>query len=253
VTSYNPLQLTGRLCVVTGASSGIGRATAVVLSKLGARVVLSGRRADALEETRASMERPEEHLSEPFDLSDVDAIPEWLKAVRARAGEPLHGLVHSAGMGGSSSIRAMNRRNIDHLLVPNLHASLMLLRGFSAKGVVGEAGAIVMLSSAAAFVGTKGLVVYGGSKGALHSIAKSAAEELGPKRIRVNCVAPGYVETPMLAQAQDELPGQFEHLQKQFLGVISSEDVGVACAYLLSDAAKSVTGTVLTIDGGYTL
>lgn len=254
MTTYNPLDLGGRVVLVTGASSGIGRATAAVLSRLGARVVLSGRRVDALDETRAALERPEAHAVEPFDLADLDDIPAWVRGVRERAGAPLHGVVHAAGLGGTSPIRALSRRAIDAILVPNFHAALMLLRGASAKGVPPEAGAsFVIISSAAAMVATKGLVVYAGSKGALHAVVKSAAQELADKRIRVNCVAPAYVATPMLEQAQSELPGRFTHLDKQFLGVIEPEEVGVAVAYLLSDAARTITGTVLTIDSGYTL
>jgi NAD(P)-dependent dehydrogenase (short-subunit alcohol dehydrogenase family) len=162
--------------------------------------------------------------------------------------------VHSAGLGGTSPIRALSRKAIDTILVPNLHAALMLLRGATAKGVAAEAGgSFVIISSAAAMVATKGLVVYAGSKGALHAVVKSAAQELGDKRIRVNCVAPAYVATPMLEQAQTELPGQFTHLDKQFLGVIDPADVATAAAYLLSDPAKAITGTVLVIDSGYTL
>jgi len=174
--------------------------------------------------------------------------------VRERLGQPLHGVVHSAGLGGTSPIRALSRKAIDSILVPNLHAALMLLRGSTAKGVISEhGGSFVVISSAAAMVATKGLVVYAGSKGALHAVVKSAAQELADKRVRVNCVAPAYVDTPMLEQAKTELPGHFGHLDKQFLGLIAPEDVGTAVAYLLCDAAKAVTGTVLVIDSGYTL
>lgn len=251
--TYNPLALPGRVFVVTGASSGIGRATATVLSRLGARVVLSGRRVSALEETRAGLDAPERHLIEPFDLADLDGIPGWLRGVRERAGSELSGLVHSAGHGAASPIRAVSRRTIDAVLEPNLHAALLLLRGATAKGVGRDGSSIVFISSVAAVTPAKGLAAYAGSKGALHSVARCAAQELAPKRIRVNCVAPAYVATPMLDQAQTELPGDFTHLQRQVLGVIEPEQVGVAVAYLLSDAARTVTGTVLTIDSGYTL
>lgn len=253
-SAVNPFALDGRAYLVTGASSGIGRATAIVLAGLGARVALSGRRAAALEETRSVLCDPDRHLVAPFDLTQIDGVATWVREVRGGMGQPLDGFVHSAGLGGTSPIRTLTRKSMDEILVPNLYASLALVRGVSARGVIADAGgSLVLLSSAAALVGTKGLTVYAGSKGALHAFVKSAAQELADKRIRVNCVAPGYVETPMLIQAQTELPGQFEHLAKQFLGVIPPEDVGLACAYLLSAAARHVTGTVLVIDSGYSL
>lgn len=248
---YNPLALPGRTVLVTGASSGIGRATAVAISRLGARVVLGGRRAEALEATRAALEG-EGHVVSPFDLSDTDAIPAWVKRASADAGAPLAGLVHSAGVSRSTPIRVVNRANIDDILAPNLYATLALLRGVSAKGVAADSCSVVIMSSVAGVAGTPGLVTYSASKGAIHALVRSAAQELGGKRIRVNCVAPGYVETPMLDGARDSLPGDFQRLaDRHFLGFARAEEIAVAIAYLLSDAARVVTGTSLVIDGGY--
>jgi NAD(P)-dependent dehydrogenase (short-subunit alcohol dehydrogenase family) len=104
----------------------------------------------------------------------------------------------------------------------------------------------------AGVAGTPGLATYSASKGAIHALVRSAAQELGGKRIRVNCVAPGYVETPMLEGARDSLPGDFQRLaDRHYLGFARAEEIAVAIAYLLSDAARVVTGTSLVIDGGY--
>jgi NAD(P)-dependent dehydrogenase (short-subunit alcohol dehydrogenase family) len=249
--THNPLDLSGKLVLVTGASSGIGRATAVLLSRLGARVALGGRRVEALEETRAALEG-EGHLAAAFDLADVDAIPAWVKRLAGEAGTPFAGLVHSAGVSRSTPIRVVNRANIDDILVPNLHATLALLRGVSAKGVGAEGCSIVLMSSVAGVAGTPGLVTYSASKGAIHALVRSAAQELGGKRMRVNCVAPGYVLTPMLEGAKESLPGNFQALaDRHFLGFARPEDVAVSIAYLLSDAARTITGTSIVIDGGY--
>jgi NAD(P)-dependent dehydrogenase (short-subunit alcohol dehydrogenase family) len=250
---YNPLDLTGKQILVTGASSGIGRATAVTLSQLGARVILTGRREVALQETRAAMVHPTEHLIEPFDLSDSDAIPSWLKGLVVKTGAKLDGVVHSAGISKYTPVRTVNRKVLDEILLPNVYAAMTLLRGFASKDTGADGGSFVMLSSIAGVAGMPGLVAYGGSKGALIAIAQGAAVELKARKIRVNCIAPGYVDTPLLDTARNGLPGTFEqNEQRQFLGIITPEEVAVACGYLLSDAARSITGTTLLIDGGYT-
>ena len=249
--AFNPLDLTGRFVVVTGASSGIGRATAVAVSRLGARVALGGRREDALRETHAALDG-DGHLVAPFDLSATDAIPAWLKGVVGDAGVPVDGLVHSAGVSRSTPLRVVTRANIDDILTPNLYATLALLRAVSARGVAAAACSVVIMSSVAGVAGTPGLATYSASKGAIHALVRSAAQELGGKRIRVNCVAPGYVETPMLEGARDSLPGDFQRLaDRHYLGFARAEEIAVAIAYLLSDAARVVTGTSLVIDGGY--
>lgn len=250
--SRNPLALDGKTVLVTGASSGIGRATALLLSQLGARVILSGRRREALEETRQAMENPESHPVEPFDLSDTDGIPAWVKDVRTRADAPLDGLVHSAGVSITMAIRVANRKNTDALMLPNVYAALALLRGVSAKGVAADSTSVVLLSSVASIIGSPGLVAYAGSKGALNAIVRSAAKELGGKRVRINAIAPGYVQTPMYDEMKATNPGDVQRLEQQhFLGIPTPDEVGVMVAYLLSDAARVVTGTTLVIDGGY--
>lgn len=250
---YNPLALDGKTVLVTGASSGIGRSTAVLCSRLGARVILTGRREATLEEARAEMENPTSHLVEPFDLSEIDAVPEWIKGVRARATTPLDGLVHSAGISVTMPIRVSNRKNIDNMMVPNAYAALALLRGISAKGIAAESASVVLLSSVASISGSPGLVTYAGTKGALNAIVRSAAKELGPKRIRVNAIAPGYVETPMYEEMKATTPGEvIRRLEEQhFMGIPKPEEVAVMAVYLLSDAARVVTGTMMVIDGGY--
>jgi NAD(P)-dependent dehydrogenase (short-subunit alcohol dehydrogenase family) len=107
------------------------------------------------------------------------------------------------------------------------------------------------MSSVAAHTASPGLVAYSGTKAALLGIAKSAALELASKRVRVNCIAPGYVKTPMLDQAEDAFVGFEGVKKKQFLGLIEPEDIGVLTAYLLSDASRAVTGASFLIDGGF--
>lgn len=252
-SSYNPLDLSGKLILVTGASSGIGRAAAIALSRLGARVVLAGRREPALAETLDCMERRGTHATERIDLSEIDAIPAWLKSVVQRVGAPLDGLVHSAGVSKYAPLRVVARGHIDEIMLPNVYASLALLRGATARDVSRAGSSLVFLSSVASLTGSPGMVTYSASKGAINAMVRSAASELRAKRIRVNCVAPAFVETPMLDEARASVPGTAERNEaRQFLGLIPPEDVAISIAYLLSDAARTVTGTTLVIDGGYT-
>jgi NAD(P)-dependent dehydrogenase (short-subunit alcohol dehydrogenase family) len=112
---------------------------------------------------------------------------------------------------------------------------------------------IVLISSVAAIVPSPGLITYSATKSAINAIARSAAKELAVKGIRVNSIIPGYVRTPMLTQFADEITN-FEHIEKQqFLGMIEPEEIGVMAAYLLSGAARSITGSQFVMDGGFTL
>ena len=251
---YNPLDLSGKLVLVTGASSGIGRATAVVLSRMGARLILAGRRIDALEETLAATRNCANHICSTFDLTDLDGIPKWVAEVVGSAGTPLDGAVHTAGLSANVPLRAVSGSNIDKLMIPNVNAALMLLRGTTAKSVAAPTGmSIVLISSVAAIVPSPGLITYSATKSAINAIARSAAKELATKGVRVNSIIPGYVQTPMLTQFADEIT-DFARIEKQqFLGIIEPEEIGVMAAYLLSNAARSITGSQFVIDGGFTL
>ncbi len=251
---YNPLDLTGKLILVTGASSGIGRATAIVLSRLGASVILCGRREAELRATAGMVDSGAKVYVEPFDLTDTDAIPSWMQRLCANHGSSLQGIVHAAGVDATYPLRVLNRKKLDDAMSINVYAAFGLLRGVSMKAIGGENGcSVVFISSVSGLVGVSGKTTYGGSKAALHVIAKSAALELASKQIRVNCIAPAWVDTPMLKKALGEMPDGLPDLQnRQVLGLIAPDEVGTAAAYLLSDSARHVTGTTLVLDGGYT-
>jgi NAD(P)-dependent dehydrogenase (short-subunit alcohol dehydrogenase family) len=249
---FNPLDLSSKLILVTGASSGIGRATAVVLSRLGATTILTGRRESALQETFHALENPEKHFVFAADLGETDSIPSLISQQVQKAGVPLDGIVHSAGIGKATSLTMTSRSRIEAMMAINVYASLALLRAISTKGVTSpRGGSIVLMSSVAALVASPGLTAYSGTKAALLGIAKSAALELAPKRIRVNCIVPAYVKTAMLEQAEDTFVGFEQVKNKQFLGLTDAEDIGILAAYLLSDASRSVTGSNFVIDGGF--
>lgn len=249
----NPLDLSSKVVLVTGASSGIGRTTAITLSRLGARVIVSSRRRDALQETQAMLEDTDRHAVHPFDFSCIDEIPGWLQSIADEMESPLNGIVHAAGLSTAIPLRILNRKRMDDLMLPNVYASLALIRGMNAKGVCADGAAMVLVSSVSGLAGAVGHTTYSASKAALHGMVRSAAKELASRRMRVNCVAPAWVHGPIMDVVNDLQGEAFQRVQeRQFLGTISPEDVAVSVAYLLSDAASKVTGTTLVIDGGWT-
>jgi len=248
----NPLDLNGRTVLVTGASSGIGREVAILLSQLNARVVLTGRNEQRLEETHASL-TGEGHRAIMFDLSQTDDIPKWIQTLVSDTG-PLYGIVHAAGKQSAIPIRFANEKRVDDLVRTNLYSAIMLARGFAQKGChTAEGGSVVFVSSVMAFTGKPAISVYGATKGALTAFVKSLAVELAPERIRVNCLAPGFVQTEMLDQLRDLLTEeQMQALEAAHpLGFGTPRDVAHAAAFLLADTGRWVTGSTLVLDGGY--
>lgn len=251
----NPLDLSGRRILVTGASadSDIGRALCTTVAGLGAALTLVGRRPDALEETRAQLDDPERHRVAAFDLADLDAIPAWLKGLAAEG--PFDGLVHSASVQGYTVLRQMSRAQIDRYLTLNVGAALMLARGFSQKGIhAPDGGSIALIGSVAGLKGQKGRSLYAASKAALVAVARSLALELADRRIRVNVVAPAVVMGAKAAEQFAMLPAdQNASLAAAHpLGYGTPQDVADAVSFLLADTGRWITGVTLPVDGGFT-
>jgi NAD(P)-dependent dehydrogenase (short-subunit alcohol dehydrogenase family) len=217
-------------------------------------LVLSGRRADALQETLTFTENHAIHRCSAFDLTNLNETPKWVAELARDAGAPLDGTVHCAGVLSHIPLRAVSADNIASVMVPNFYAALMLLRAVSAKDVAAARGSsVVLISSAAALVASPGMATYSASKAALYAVARAAAKELAAKRVRVNCIAPAYVRTPMLDNAAGRIVDLEQIEKQQFLGIVDPEEVAVMAAYLLCDAARSVTGSQFVMDGGFTL
>lgn len=245
-----PFDLKGRHVLVTGASAGIGRATAVLAARLGARLTLGGRDATRLEETLAQLPG-EGHGTLAFDLNNLDGTPEWVRCAVAARG-PIAGLAHCAGIQETRPIRSFDEAFFERVLTANLGSALALAKGLRQRNCHTERSALVFVSSIAGVIGTPGNVVYAASKGGVQAATRGLALELLRDGIRVNCVVPALVETDLVRQARVKLTAeQFQKMvDRQPLGLGQPEDVANAIAFLLCDASRWITGVLLPVDGG---
>ncbi len=249
----NPFEdIRGQRILVTGASSGIGRETCVLLSQLGAQLILVGRSEERLSETEKMLDG-DGHVVELKDLSQADTIPAWMKQL-AKANGPLNGVVHCAGIHGVSPVRFLNDQDFSHIMNVNVNTVAQLAKGFRQKAVRADAGSLVLIASVAGIVGQASGAAYSASKGAVCALARTIALEFAVENIRVNCIAPGIVKTEMTQAFQDKLSEeQFNDLCDEYpLGLGEPRDIANAIAFLLSDTARWITGTTLVVDGGYT-
>ncbi len=245
-------RLAGRRYLVTGAShdSDIGLAICQRLAGEGAQLVLMGRRPEMLEATRQTLAGQGHELA-PFDLYQTEDIVPQLQALAEAA--PFDGVVHSASFQGYSPLKTASARQVDQYMGLNFAAAVMLGRAMSHAKVARPGAGLVFIGSTAALMGLKGRTLYAASKAALASATQSMALELAPKGIRVNFVAPAVVEGRR-AREQFAMLGeaQTEALRAQHpLGLGRPEDVAAAVAFLLSEDARWITGTVLPVDGGF--
>jgi NAD(P)-dependent dehydrogenase (short-subunit alcohol dehydrogenase family) len=244
---YNPYSLEGKTVLVTGASSCIGRATAIECSKLGAKVVITARHEERLKETLSALEG-DGHQLILCEMTSDDDLTTLVETVPV-----LDGLVCNAGINKLVPIRQLKAEDLNHIFEVNTFSSIILLQKLMKKKKLAEDASVVYTSSisgiGAAAVGES---MYIASKGALSAFVKAAALECSKKGIRVNAVCPGMVKTEM-SDAYDLNEGDNEDLKNYPLGRYANPvDIAWAIIYLLSNASSWVTGTNLVIDGGLT-
>ena len=252
---YNPFSLENKVIIVTGASSGIGAQCAIDCSKMGARVVLVARNEERLKQTLEQCEEPSRHMILPLDLSSSDGLKEAIKDVVAKVGK-INGVLNCAGMSSVTPLKLVTDELLDQFFRTNVYSAINLSKEVTRVGNYDkEHGcSIIFFASIMGICGDKCKTMYSATKGALIAAARSMACELAKNKIRVNVVSPGAIETPINAKlphmADPELRKELE--DKHLLGLGECSDIANACIYLLSDAAKWVTGQNLIVDGGYT-
>ncbi|MBU1563993.1 MAG: SDR family oxidoreductase [Proteobacteria bacterium] len=246
--------LSGKNILVTGASSGIGRQIAIACSAMNARVILLGRNQERLDETLASLQDPALHLRYSADLLEYDKVESIIKDATGKTGK-IHGVVNCAGISTTLPLRVINMNKMADLFHTNVFSAINLTKIVCKPAYIADDGAsIIFISSVMSVVGEAGKTLYGMTKGALVAASKSLAIELAPRKIRVNCISPGVVVTPM---SKSSFYSQNENTLNQIrslhpLGLGRVEDIANPCVFLLSDEAGWITGTNLFVDGGYT-
>ena len=237
---------------ITGASSGIGRECAIKAAQLGAQVVLIARNQERLKQTLDSL-AGDHHLYFSCDLASSDHLEEIVQQSVDKLGK-ISGFIHSAGIEGTIPLRNMNRGKFEEMFSVNAVAAFEIARLLANKKYLHPQGSsFIFLGSVMGMLGEPGKVAYCSSKAALIGGTKSMAVELAPKNIRVNCLMPGVVETEMTAKSFQALPEESrqEIIKKHPLGLGKPGDIAHLCMFLLSDAARWITGAAIPIDGGY--
>lgn len=243
----DPFSLDGKRILVTGASSGLGRAIAIACSKRGATIIATGRDEVRLQETIAAL-TGDGHIGVHADLVSASDRERLALAVSI-----VDGVVHSAGISRLSPIRMVTERHVQEIWQINYEAPVLLTQRLLAKGQIANDGSIVFLASIAAYIGVPAVGVYSGTKAALIATMRCLAMEVAKRRIRANALAPALVDTPLLA-ATGSVVGSLETQRAAYpLGFGEPSDVANAAVFFLSSASRWITGTTLVMDGGLTI
>lgn len=243
--SYNPFSLEGKTVLITGASSGIGQATAIECAKMGAKVVITGRNAERLQETFEQLDG-EGHIQIIADLNQEEDIDRLVAECPS-----LDGLVNNAGRGKSKPVNFLKLEDLQEVFQTNIFGVALLTKGLLKKKKLGKGSSIVFTSSISSYMTAPGLSVYASSKAAVCGYMRTCAIELGVKGIRCNAVLPGMVETKLINSGTYTDEDKQKDLNLYPLGRYGiPTDIAHGIIYLLSDASVWVTGLELVIDGG---
>jgi len=239
--------LTGKTALVTGASGGIGSAIAKALAERGAKVALSGTRNLALMELIPEL-KGEGHIVVPCDLSDAEQVDALVPTVVEKLGK-LDILVNNAGITRDGLVMRMSDDDWSDVLNVNLESAFRLARAAARPMMKARHGRIISITSVVGATGNPGQVNYVASKAGLVGMSKALAQELASRGITVNCVAPGFIASPMTDALTD---AQKEEINRKIPAgkMGTGDDVGAAVTYLASDEASYVTGQTLHVNGG---
>lgn len=243
--AFNPFTLDGKTILVTGASSGIGRGIAVTCSKMGAAVIISGRNETRLNETLAEMEG-NGHSIVVGDLSDFDTIPNIVTRL-----PKLDGIVFCAGILERMLAKQITEADYDRIFNVNIKSTILLQSEILRQKKLNKCASIVFMASLGAGSPNVGNSLYSATKGAIISFANCLMVELAPRNIRVNCISPAMVKTPMAYDnfvTEDFL--REDEMRYPLKRYGNPEDIANLAVYLLSDASAWMTGSNLKITGG---
>lgn len=242
---FNPFSLSGKYILVTGASSGIGRAIAIACARMGANVILTGRNQQRLE-SALSMMPAGDHYIIPADLNIKEEQEQLVSKIPG-----LDGLVQCAGVGSRVFCKSIKQDDIDYIFNPNVEAPILLQSLILSQKKIKKGASIVFLASQAAHSPSIGNAIYSASKGAILAYAKCLALELAPRQIRVNCICPAMVWTDLIVQDGMSMEEMKEaELKYPLKRYGQPEDVANLTIYLLSNASSWMTGSDIDLTGG---
>ena len=245
MSEFNPFSLSGKTILVTGASSGIGRAIAIACSQMGANVVASGRNVQRLEDTLNSMVGDNNTII-PADLTKIDDI----KGLTMSAPK-FDGVVHCAGIGHRMPTKLLNTAEVEKVMNSNFLSAVSLQTELMNAKKLNKVSSVVFVASAAPHMPAYGNAAYSASKAAIIGYAKCLALELAPRGIRVNCICPAMVWTDLIMQegvGREELEQAQQKYPLKRYG--QPEDIAYLAIYLLSDASQWMTNSCIDITGG---
>jgi NAD(P)-dependent dehydrogenase (short-subunit alcohol dehydrogenase family) len=243
------LRLAGKTILITGASSGIGKAIALECNHQEATVIILGRKAEKLAETQKQMQYQEMCSSYTCDFTEINSIGKTCSEICSATS--IDGIVHAAGVSFTIPFKQLSIETLIETFQTNLLSLGEMLAALQDR--VSNGASIVIISSIMSVMGQKGKLSYSASKGALDAMMRSLALEYAKKQIRVNSILPGVVQTPLqealFAKLPEEAVDEIEHSHP--LGLGSINDVVSTTIFLLSDRSKYITGSQVSMDGGY--
>lgn len=247
--STNPFSLQNKTILITGASSGIGKATAIECSKMGAKVIITGRNLERLNVTYDELDKGE-HIVIQADLSNQKDLDYLINCI-----EKIDGIVHSAGISGHLLFNFLKMEQLDEMMDINFKIPTLLTQQLLKQKKVNKGGSIVFINSTSGIISSFiGGSIYSASKGALNGLIKGLALEFAPKKIRFNGVMAAMVETPIMEKSDVTIEQlNFDRQKYPLKRYGKPQEVAYAVIYLLSDASAWTTGTNILLDGGRTI
>ena len=241
--------LTGKRVLITGGGTGIGLGIAKAMQEAGADVILMGRRKDVLEQAVASLMGNAAYVQ--GDVADLPSLPGLIKKIEEVKG-PIDVLVNNAGINMKKMALEVSDEEFQRIIHTNLNGLFAMCREVGKFMQQRKSGVIINITSMAAIYGLPLVAGYASSKTAVLGLTRTLASDLAPFGIRVNAIAPGFIESEMTRKALDaDPPRKKRALDRTPMGIMGQpEDIGLAAVYLASDAAKFVTGVNLPVDGG---
>ena len=245
------LDFTGKKILVTGAAGGMGQAVSALLAVHGAQIIMLDRNEEQLDSACQKLEG-NGHACNVCDLGQVESIEGQIAQIIQERG-PVDGFVHCAGIANVRPLKLSKYSYMVDVMNVNYFSFVEIVRCITKRKAFNPGLSIVGICSIGAFYGAPTKTAYSSSKAAMYAAVKCMAVELADKGVRANVVAPGTTRTSMMEQAEEYSAGTDSYNQKlsrQFLGVCEPEDIANSIAFLLSDKARMITGTCLTVDGG---